>query len=44
MLKAVIRSELAAGRLIERGGYFVLRSEALEPDQLAALRELELDT
>ena len=44
MLKVVIKSELAAGRLVERNGYFALRSEAMEPDQIDALRDLKLET
>jgi hypothetical protein len=43
LLKVVIKSELAAGRLVEREGYFALRSDALHPDQLVALRELKLE-
>lgn len=42
IMRVVVSSELKAGRLIERGSYFALRPEALEPDQVDALRGLKL--
>jgi hypothetical protein len=43
LVKAVLRSEVKAGRVLERNGRFELRVEGWDAGQLAALRGSTLD-